>query len=316
MVTSNSLKLTLCAAFAAASLMAPASIFAGTDTSDKETKSVVQPTEPSAITGDLGVNFVSQYLTRGFVQENQGAIGQPYLDLYFAVYTAKDTDFINKVTLNLGLWSSIQDKKTGATAGNTVKDWYEFDYCPGVSVTFLKNFTLTTSYFEFDSPNGGFGNPSRNFNLNLAYNDADVLGAFALHPHVTYLRELSGKVGNLVETANKGDYFEVGIAPGLPAYGPVTVTLPITAGFGAQNFYYENQGFGYFSVGPNVAVALSCIPAKLGVWTANFGATYYYLDGALQPQLATGSDGLPVVNNITNGNHNDFVFNGGIGVTF
>ena len=101
MVTSNSLKLTLCAAVAAASLLArPASIFAGTDSSDKEAKAVVQPTEPSAITGDLGVNMVSQYLTRGFVQENQGAIGQPYSDLYFAVYTAKDTDFINKVTLN------------------------------------------------------------------------------------------------------------------------------------------------------------------------------------------------------------------------
>ena len=70
------------------------------------------------------------------------------------------------------------------------------------------------SYFEFDSPNDAFLS-SRNANISLAYNDTDLLGAFALHPHVTYLRELDGKAVNSYST-KEGNYNEVGIVHALP----------------------------------------------------------------------------------------------------
>jgi len=293
-------RLTFCTGIAMAGLLVPAHLFAGTDS--KETQ-VVQPVNQSAITGDLGVNFVSQHVSRGKINENQGVIAQPYADLYLPLYEGSGA--INKIALDLGLWSSLTSRHTGATPDSTVKPWNEFDYLPGVSVTFVKNLIFTASYYEFDSPNGAF-DPSRNLNISLDYNDANVLGAFALHPHLTYLKELSGKANN--GPANKkGDYYEVGVAPGLPAFGPVIVSFPVTAGFGSAGFYAgdENSEFGYLSAGPNVVVSLPFVPARLGRWTANLGAYYYYLHGSLS-----------TANAIRPSNNNDWVFNGGVGMTF
>jgi hypothetical protein len=283
---------------ALAGILLPASLYAGT-----ESKAVVETTTKSAITGDLGVNFVSEYISRGAMQENQGVIAQPYADLYFALY--EGDGFVNKVTLNLGLWSSLHSKHTGEGAvSDTTKSstpaWYEFDYTPGVSVTFAKNYTFTASYFEFDSPNDAF-NASRNINLNLAYSDTDLLGAFALHPHVAYLREING-IAATGPVGGRGSYYEVGVAPGLPAFGPVTITFPVTGGFGSNDFYAENKTFGYISGGVNASVALSCIPTQYGTWAFNAGATYYYL-----------ADQNADYSNVDN---NRVVFGGGLGATF
>lgn len=293
MVNTHKLKFMLSAGVAAGMILSTA--FAGTETSSAK-DTVVQEAQKSAITGDLGVNFVSQYVSRGIVLENQGLIAQPYADLYFALY--QGDGFINKVSLDLGIWSSLHSHEV---PGSTTAAWYEFDWTPGIAVTFAKNFTLTASYFEFDSPNDSF-EPARSLNFRLDYNDADLLGAFALHPHVTYLRELEGKAGN---GTSEGNYYEVGVAPGLPAFGPLTVTFPLTAGFGSADFYVNNQGFGYFSAGVNGAVALNFIPASYGTWTFNAGVTYYRLAGAL-------SD----ANAVQPADHNDWVFNGGVGCTF
>ncbi|MEI8233488.1 MAG: hypothetical protein WCH57_02245 [Verrucomicrobiota bacterium] len=284
--------LTLCAGIALAGMLLPASLFAGT-----ESKAVVETTTKSVITGDLGVNFVSEYISRGAMQESKGVIAQPYADLYYALYEGEG--FINKVTLNLGVWSSFHDAHTASPAGARLRDWYEFDYTPGVSVTFAKNYTLTASYFEFDSPSDAF-DASRNINLNLAYNDTDLLGAFALHPHVAYLRELDGVAASGV--GSSGNYYEVGVAPALPAYGPVTITFPVTAGFGSGHFYAENKTFGYVSGGVNASVAIPCIPTQYGTWALNLGVSYTYL-------ADQNADWANVDNN-------RMVYTGGIGATF
>ena len=294
MFMTKSLKLTCCAGVAAASLLAlPASLLAGTETASK---TVIEETKKSCITGDLGVNFVSKYFSRGVIQEDQGVIAQPYADLYFSLY--EGTGFINKVSLNLGIWASIHSHHPGVVS--TTKAWYEFDYTPGVSVTFAKDFTLTASYLEFDSPNDAF-TTSRNLNFNLAFNDADYLGAFALHPHVTYMRELDGKAAN-GPAGVQGNYYEAGIAPALPTFGPLSVTFPVSVGLGSANFYAADTGFGYVSAGANASVALTFIPACYGAWALNASATYYYLHGS----LATSDSNR----------HNDYVFGGGIGATF
>ena len=284
--------LTLCAGIALAGMLLPASLFAGT-----ESKAVVETTTKSVITGDLGINFVSEYISRGAMQESKGVIAQPYADLYFALYEGEG--FVNKVTLNLGVWSSFQDKHTLSPANARVRDWYEFDYTPGVSVTFAKNFTLTASYFEFDSPSDSF-DAARNINLNLAYNDTDLLGAFAVHPHVTYLRTLQGIAAT--GKSGQGNYYEAGIAPGLPAFGPVTITFPVTVGFGSDNFYAENKTFGYASGGVAASIAIPGIPTQCGTWAVNLGVNYTYL----ADQNA----------DVANCDNNRVVYSGGIGATF
>src|SRR5947208_1067244 len=90
---------------AAGVLALPALSFAGTEASTAKEKTVVEKAKESCITGDIGINVVSQYITRGVVLENQGAILQPYMDLYFKFY--EGDGFINKASLNVGVWDSF-----------------------------------------------------------------------------------------------------------------------------------------------------------------------------------------------------------------
>jgi len=247
------------------------------------------------------VTFVTEYLTRGLLEENQGVIAQPYLDLYFKLY--EGTGFINKVVFNFSLWSSIHSHVEPFSVTSSTRNWFEFDWTPGFAITFAKNFTATISYFEFDSPDDAF-NTARSINLNLAYDDTDLLGKFALHPHVAVLAELNapGSAG----INGHGWYFEGGIAPGY-TLGPVTFTLPVTVGLGDHRFY-DGDTFGYVSVGAQLSVPLSFIPECYGKWTLSGGYTYYYLGDKL-----SAFNGAATGNNAEESQH---VFQGAIGLTF
>ena len=287
--------------FASSSFAADASVPATSVSQDdgkdvKETKDVKEQVKESCITGDLGVTFVSEYISRGLVQVNQGVIAQPYLDLYFKLY--EGTGFINKVVLNVGLWSSIHSHVEPVGNQSTVRNWYEFDYTPGVAVTFAKNFTFTASYFEFDSPASAF-DTARSLNFNLAYDDTDLLGKFALHPHVTYLRELTapGTAG----LGPNGNYYEIGLAPSYTA-GPVTLTVPLTVGLGDDNFYLGDT-YGYFSAGLQASIPISFIPDCYGKWTFSGGYTWYNLGSSATDVTAAGR-------------RSQNVFQGSVGLTF
>jgi hypothetical protein len=288
-------------------LSVPALGIAGTTTATgKETKPVVEQVKESFISGDIGINVVSQYVSRGLIFENQGAILQPYADLYFKLYSGEG--FVNEVTLALGIWNSFHSRKTdaGLVSGgaSSTASWYEFDFTVGLPITFAKNWTFTPSYYWFLSPNDGFST-FQGVNLALAYDDTDLFGAFALHPKVQVLFELENKAGN---GASTGIYYEIGIAPGLPAYGDLSVSFPITAGFGSDQFYANDASFGYVSGGVSLAYALKFIPEGFGAWTATAGYTYYYL----------GSDSLAGFNvpGVRDGKNNEHVFSGGLGIAF
>lgn len=294
----------------------PTTVTAGTEVaSGKESKAVVEEAKKSYISGDLGFIATNDYLSRGIMQTPEAGVKfQPYLDLYFKLY--EGTGALNNVTFNLGFWSNLETDDH-FYPGKRTSVWEEFDWMPGISFTFEKNWTFTVSYFEFDSPNQTFS-AARSINLNLAYNDTDLLGIWALHPHITFLQELDGHAGlnnafssSPINTKKLGQYYEVGVAPSWTfmkdsKYAP-TLTIPLTVGFGSNGFY--GTGFGYFSAGGTVSVPLAFIPAGFGSWTATAGGTYYYL-GA---RTADQAGGLT----FSNGDRcNVGVAFGGIGLTF
>ena len=302
-------------ALTTAILAIPAISLAGT--SGKDMKPVIEKCKESCITGDLGVNVVSQYVTRGVVLENQGAIFQPYADLYFKLYEGEG--FLTKVSLNLGIWNSFHSKHTdaGAVSGGTptTPAWYEFDFTPGLTFTFAKSFTFTPTYFTFLSPNDGFST-FQALNLAFAYDDTALLGAYALHPHVTVLFELENKAGT---GSNEGVYYEVGIAPAIPC-GPVTFTIPLTAGFGSNDFYgsldkkkgtIENEAFGFFSAGVTASYAMKFVPECFGAWTATAGYTYYYLG-----EGTSDFNTKPRGGNVRDKETSEHVFSGGVSLAF
>ena len=296
--------LTLAAA-CAIGLSGLTSAFAGTEVAatGKETKAVVTPPAPNYITGDFGVTFVSEYISRGVVQQTKGVIAQPYLDLYFKFY--EGDGFLTSASAQLSLWADVGSNKSLAAPGNTVPNWYEFDWDPGISFVIEKSFTLTVSYYEFDSPASAF-KTARSVNANLAYDDSGYMGAFALHPHFTVLYE-TGAPGFAGLKAH-GWYYEIGIAPSYTflksSKYPLTFALPITVGLGDQSGFYGGNTFGYFSPGVTLAVPLAFIPPGYGTWTFTAGYSYYYLDKALRAASPSS--------------HADsrHVFSGAIGCTF
>ena len=277
----------------AAILAVPAISFAGT--SAKEMKTVVEKCKESCITGDIGIDVYSKYVFHGLTLENQGAILQPYADLYFKLYSGEGA--LNEVSLNLGIWNSFHSNHTVAS---TTRGWYEFDFLAGVSFTFAKNLTFTPTYIFYSSPGDYFEN-SHNLQLQLGYNDTDLLGKFALHPYVLVQFELDGKSGN---GDDEGVYYEVGITPAFEA-GPVTLAFPIKAGFGSNEYYSDNSGYGFFSAGILASYALKVVPECFGEWTLTAGATYFNYGSPGRTADAVKSD-----------IRNDVVFNGGLRVAF
>jgi len=252
----------------------------------------------SAIFGDIGLNVVTAYYYHGSIQQNHSASFQPYADINFKAF--EGDGFLNKATLNIGVWNSLTNPATNK-AWNNPKSWVESDFSPGVSLTFGK-VTLTETYQFMFFPNGSMINTSESIVSKLAFDDSDLLGAFALHPSVTHQHEIAGKAateGNATTNirGKRGNYWEAAVAPSFTS-GAVTVTLPVTAGFGSSK-YYVKDGYGYLSAGVNLGYALP-MPKQYGVWTANLGGTYYNLNKS-----------------VVGGNaDNDIVGNVGLGVAF
>jgi len=309
--------------------------FAGTETAAPDGKEAKQPAAPcpvSYITGDFGVTFVSEYDSRGIPQPYQwkGVIAQPYLDIYIKLYSGNG--FINSVSGQLSFWSDVGSNTESSyyealpaaalAAGvpkkdarilqsdlkGSARDWEEFDWDPGVSVTFAQKFTLLVQYFEFDSPAGAFST-ARSIDANLTYDDSALLGAFSLHPHFTVLYELGAP--GFAGLHPHGWYYELGIAPSytfLPKSSyPITVALPTTVGLGDSGGFYGNNNFGYFQVGPSVSVPLAFIPSGFGSWTLTAAYTYEYAGTTVrEATVAAGGSGANSRN----------IFSGALGCTF
>ena len=228
---------------------------------------------------------------------------------------------MNKLSVNLGIWNSFHSRKTDAGLVNgagtsSTRSWYEFDLTAGLAVTFAKNFTFTPSYYAFLSPNDGFST-FQGLNLALGYDTTDLIG-FNLAPKVQVLFELENKAGT---GSDEGIYYEVGIAPSFPIGSTgVTVGIPITAGFGSDNFYgslnsktgaIDDESFGFITGGVTLSYALSFVPECYGTWTASAGYAYYYL-GEGTSDFNTAARGGAVRED----KHSEHIFSGGLMVAF
>ena len=277
-------------------LAIPAMSLAGTPAKEaKQSKVIVEKTKESCITGDIGMDAYSQYVFHGITLENQGAILQPYADIYFKIY--EGDGFLSNVSLNLGVWNSFHSNHPVASS---TRNWFEFDFLAGLSFTFGKYFTLSPGYVAYTSPGDYFGT-AHVAQVKLAVDDTDLLGAWALHPYVMVEAELDGKAGN---GTDEGFYYEVGIAPGCKA-GPVAISLPIKAGFGSNDYYAEDAGYGFFSAGVALGYDLAFVPECYGTWTVSASATYFNY-----------GDANASANAVKNDEVNAVVFGGGLKVAF
>lgn len=232
----------------------------------------------------LGTDITTAYFFRGILQERDGVITQPYGEVSFSLYENKGAA-LSSVTLTGGLWASVHSEKTGNT-GTGAPAFYELDVYGGGSVGLFDTLELGASYILYSSPNNAFSK-IQEVDFSLGLDDSQWLGPLALNPHAAFAIETEGGAD---AGTNRGTYAEVGIEPAFEMIPweryPVTLSLPIVAGF-SINDYFENargndEAWGYTRFGALLSVPLAFIPQEFGSWSATAGAHLYTFNSNLQ----------------------------------
>ena len=237
------------------------------------------------LTVATGFDFATSYLFRGILQEDQGAIVPPYVDLGIALYQGSGT--LKNVTANVGNWNSLHSGPTGQNGhGNP---WYEADYYGAVTFT-LGQWKPGVLYTSYTSPNNAFASVQELAAV-MAYDDSST--AFPLSPKAIVAFELSGQADG---GTRKGTYLELGIRPSLKLVGgkrPLSVALPVKTGLSLKSYYEGASGdpvFGYFDTGAIASVALTS--GKIA-WDIHGGLDLMWL-GNTTRQLNDGKRFKPV----------------------
>jgi hypothetical protein len=160
------------------------------------------------LTGYTEIAVADKYIYNGFVEEDRGPVVQPYLELYEKFY--EGTGVVTSASAKFSFFSSLQSRRDRPANTAPPGNWlYEVQIEGGVELVLAKQFTLGVSYMRFESPIDAY-RPSNALQFSLNWDDKDIPGWFALHPHITWLAPIPLRWN---DNAGDGNYFEVGIAP-------------------------------------------------------------------------------------------------------
>jgi hypothetical protein len=263
-----------------------------TPASEPATAPAAPPAEDKApntgrISLSAGVDYTTHYYFRGILQEDQDWIVQPYAEVTFKLYQGEGA--LSSVFATLGIWNSLHGGPTGVDGGALSQDpkaWYEVDLYGKLGVTLFDKLAAAFFYTAYISPNDRFKTVEE-VGLSLAYNDAALLGPFALNPTVALAFEIDGQAD---AGRSKGTYLQLGVAPGVALFEnsrvPVALSFPLTLGLSLDDYYEFGSGdddaFGYASGGVTAAVPLKFIPPGFGSWTAKAGVQFMTLGDNLE----------------------------------
>jgi hypothetical protein len=241
------------------------------------------------------VNFEvsDKYLTpRGMIVVDHGMTYQQLFLAFVDLHDGAPDDFINNITFVPGVWADFATHPTAIhLSGAGATDWVETDPIAGLSVKFAKNFKLDVTYTAFEMHILDIGT-SQHLETKLSFDDSSYLQAFALHPYVSYWRELDGKA---TAAANFGVpssyYFDVGIDPGT-SIGKWKIEVPIRALLPGSKFYgthfASKSTIALYEITVKGSVPVNFMPAGYGSWSFHLGVNYMnFVDKNLQ-HLALG----------------------------
>ena len=239
------------------------------------------------VSGYAEIAVADKYIYQGFIVEARGPVVQPYIELYGEFY--KGDGLLTSASLKLSVFNSVQFHNSGRTnLEDPMRTWYELEIKSGFEFVLAKQLTVSAVYRRFESPNGQYRS-ANGIEMGLAFDDSELLGAFALHPRATWIMPIGGDVD---EGGEEGHYFELGIEPSVvlaeKARYPVTIALPVTVGFGDHRYYYGRH-FGFASAGLSVSVPLAFLPESCGKWNLAATGAYYRL-GQTAADLTNGGD--------------------------
>lgn len=218
----------------------------------------------SRLNGEVGITVANQYITRGFVVQDDGTLFQPYIHLNADLYLGDG--FIHSVSTFLELWSAISSKPYSAEVGGN--RFTEFDTSLGITTNFAKRWTFTGLYNRWTSPADAYED-GHWISAAIEFDDEGLIAEnFALRPFFQIARDFNDDI--------PGPCFETGIAPSRTYFSnsvcPVEASLLIMVGLG--NGYFA-EDYGYFAMGPKVSLPLGFIDPSLGDWNFTMDCIYH-----------------------------------------
>ena len=238
-----------------------------------------------------GVDITTAYFFRGILQERNGFIIQPYGEMGINLHKAEGE--FSGLSLFGGFWNSIHSEGTNASA-QELDVLYEQDWYGGLQLQMFDNkVTSRAFYIAYTSPSDAF-KTVQEVDLSAALDDSEWLGAFAMKPSILFGFETE----NSAMGTERGQYMEIGIAPGFNIVDsetmPLTLTFPNKVGMSLDDYYEvtdDNEDFfGYYSTGVKLSFPLTFIPEDYGAWSASGGVQLMVL-GSNTRQL-NDKDGL------------------------
>ena len=248
-----------------------------------------EPVKQDRLSFSLGAEITSAYFFRGYVQEDQGVIFQPWAEMGVTVVEGMDSS--PEVALVFGNWSSLHSEKTGATEQN-VRSWYESDFYGGITLDW-NAFSLGASYTVYTYPNSDF-NTVQEVGVTAGYSLSKdtivqkVLGDISIGVHF--------EVDNSNVNTEEAIYMELGFGPSFDIFDEkATLSIPVVLGLSVDDYYIDASGdddlLGYTSVGADVAIPLGS--GAYGEWTLNVGANLLFLGSATE--VANGGDDAEIL---------------------
>lgn len=232
-------------AVVAALILATASAFGG-----ESVKAKIQTpeTEPSLVSGSLGLNVVSGQVFRGIVLDSNLSY-QPSLKLSVPI----NVKALGLDTGALRLSTTQFINQNSPTAG-----WFRSEVDLGIALT-KGPVTLIPSYQLFSSPTSKF-NSSQGINLRVELDDS-----FTGLPLKPYASAFFGTEGNSGTGPKPGSYYELGVAPSFKV-GTSTFSVPAAIGYGDRGYYTKDHSLAFTTVGlTSVTPITESVSFKAGV---------------------------------------------------
>lgn len=227
---------------------------------------IEEPEARSILGGEIGITVANQYMTRGFVVQDQGTSFQPHLDIVANFY--EGDGFISSASAFVGLWAVISTTPYEGT--NRSGDLFtELDYGFGASVTFAGRWSISSFYNSWTSPAAAYEDGDW-LSATLEFDDHGLFpGTFSLEPFLQVMHEFGSDLA-------PGLCFEPGIRPNVTFFpesaSPVNAGLLVMAGLG-EGFY--GVDYGYFAIGPQITFPLGFMGPSTAKWAVSAECLYY-----------------------------------------
>lgn len=227
-----------------------------------------------AIHARLTSNSPNQYLFRGLLQKDKGAIGQASSELVVDLHESESFRF----GIPVGFWLSLHPGEKSGQSGPGPAAWYESRIDGGIQLE-VSDLTMDGRLVVYSSPNGSFEDIYELRGV-LSYSDQTLFDGDnpkavfrGIFPQATLAIEAKGAR----DRHKSGTYAELALAPRLHVLEGVAlaadIAFPMRAGVSLSNYYemqtksgIKDQTLGFASVGGMLDVEARFVPVRLGLY--------------------------------------------------